>query len=133
MKQVNEAAWDEQLALYELGFKHGNEIAVTLGVSPSTVSRQLRLRGAVKGSRATETIKNLEALLDHKAMVRTRMKIMESQRRRQAAAALTEQVGNMVAALVAASESGDITFANPTVETTERIVGDRRRGRRRIR
>lgn len=132
-KRITEAEWDEQLGPYELGFKHGNEIAMALGVSPSTVSRQLRRRGAVKGSRATETVKNLEALLDHKAMVRTRMEVMDSQRRLQASEALSEHVGKMVAALIAASEQGDITLANPVMEKMERMVGRRRQGRRRRR
>ena len=129
--QIPEEVWDEQGRLYALGLKHGNEIARDLRVSPQTVSREMKRRGIVKASRVGETVKNLEALLDHKAMVRTRMEIMDSKHRRQASEALTKQVGNMVAALVAASENGDITLANPVIENMEGMVGGRKRRRRR--
>lgn len=129
--QIPEETWDEQVRLYALGLKHGNHIARELHVSSQTVSREMKRRGIVKASRVGDTVKNLEALLDHKAMVRTRMEIMDSQRRRQASEALTEQVGHMVAALLAATEKGDITLAKPVIENMERMVGGPKRGRRR--
>ena len=61
---ISEQTWNEQAALYELGFKHGNQIARELGVSPQTVSRQMKRRGAVKGSRVSESVQGLEAALD---------------------------------------------------------------------
>ena len=48
-KSITEEQWDEAVASYELGYQNGAQIARQLGVSPATVSREFKRRGARKG------------------------------------------------------------------------------------
>jgi IS30 family transposase len=127
---ISEQAWDEQAALYELGFKHGNQIARELGVSPQTVSRQMKRRGAVKGSRVNETMQDLEAALDRKARCAALMELSDSERRRRVVEANLEAVGQMVAALLEADRQGDLTLAAPAIDRMASTLGQKRKRRR---
>ena len=127
---ISEQTWDEQAALYELGFKHGNQIARELGVSPQTVSRQMKRRGAVKGSRVNETIQDLEAALDLKARCAALMDLSDSQRRRKVVEANLEAVGKMVAALLEADRQGDLTLVAPAIDRMASTLGQKRNRRR---
>ena len=124
---ISEQTWDEQAALYELGFKHATQIATDLGVSPQTVSRQMKRRGAVKGSRVNETIQDLKAALDRKARCAALMDLSDSQRRRKVVEANLEAVGKMVAALLEADRQGDLTLAAPVIDRVESKLGHKRK------
>ena len=127
---ISEQTWDEQAALFEFGLKHGNQIARELGVSPQTVSRQMKRRGVVKGSRVNETIQNLEVALDRKARCAALMDLTDSQRRRKVVEANLEAVGKMVAALLEADRQGDLTLAAPVIGRVESRLGRKRKRRR---
>lgn len=127
---ISEQTWDEQAALYELGFKHANRIAVELGVSSQTVSRQMKRRGAVKGSRANETIQDLKAALDRKARCAALMDLSDSQRRRKVVEANLEAVGQMVAALLEADQQGDLSMAAQVIDSMGSMLGQRRKRRK---
>lgn len=127
---ISEQTWDEQAALYELGFKHGNQIARELGVSQQTVSRQMKRRGAVKGSRVNETIQDLEARLDRKARCAALMELSDSQRRRRVVEANLEAVGKMVTALLEADRQGDLTLAAPAIDRMASTRGQKRKRRK---
>ena len=127
---ISEQTWDEQAALYELGFKHGNQIARELGVSPQTVSRQMKRRGAVKGSKVNETMQDLEAALDRKARCAALMELSDSERRRRVVEANLEAVGQMVAALLEADRQGDLTLAAPAIDRMASTLGQKRKRRR---
>ncbi|MAM55913.1 MAG: hypothetical protein CMN25_01085 [Salinicola sp.] len=127
---ISEQTWNEQAALYELGFKHGNQIARELGVSPQTVSRQMKRRGVVKGSRVNETIQDLEAALDRKARCAALMDLSDSQRRRKVVEANLEAVGKMVAALLEADRQENLTLAAPVIDRMASTFGQKRRLRR---
>ena len=124
---ISEQTWDEQAALYELGFKHGNQIARELGVSPQTVSRQMKRRGAVKGSRVNETMQDLKAALDRKARCAALMELSDSERRRRVVEANLEAVGQMVAALLEADRQGDLTLAAPAIDRIASTLGQKRK------
>lgn len=123
--------WDRQADLYELGEKHGNEIAMELGVSPQTVSREMKKRGAVKGSRVAETVCELEAFLDEKA---ERAALMEKARAAQAQhkrAAAEQVIDSMINAVIAADMAGDMCLASERIERTAQAFGMRLHGKRR--
>lgn len=124
-----EAAWEEQVTLYELGLRHASEIARALGVAPSTVSRQMRCRGAVKNSRVGESIQDLEVALDRKARCAALMKLSDSQRRRLVAEANMKAVGAMVEALLEADRRGALSQASPAIDRVGGAVSVRRRRR----
>lgn len=127
---ISDETWDEQAALYELGFKHGAQIARELGVSPQTVFRQMKRRGAVKGSRVNESIQDLEERLDRKARCAALMKLSDSQRRRKVVEANMEAVGQMVAALLEADRQGDLALAAPAIDRMASTLGQKRKRRR---
>ena len=124
---ISEQTWDEQAALYELGFKHGNQIARELGVSPQTVSRQMKSRGAVKGCRVSESVQDLKAALDRKARCAALMELSDSERRRRVVEANLEAVGQMVAALLEADRQGDLTLAAPAIDRMASTLGQKRK------
>lgn len=128
---IPESTWDEQAMLYALGFKHGNQIAMEFGVSPQTVSREMKKRGAIKGSRVDEVLMGLKVQLDLKARRRTLMDLMDSQHRVAASRALMDRVGHMVAALLEADRQGDLSLAAPAIADLEHMLGGVRRKRRR--
>ena len=64
---VTKQQWDEAAAEYELGKKHGRQIARELGVSPATVTREFHRRGCRKASRVAEYVAEFLARLEVEA------------------------------------------------------------------
>ena len=127
---IPENVWEEQEALYELGFKHGNQIARDLGLSPATVCRHMKRRGARKGCRVKETIKDLEMALDRKARCAALMDLTDSERRRQVQKANAEAIGQMIAALLEADKKGDLSLAAAVIDRVGSMPGQKQKRRR---
>lgn len=127
---ISQQVWDEQAALYELGFKNGAQIARELRVSPQTVYRQMKRRGAVKGSSANQSIQDVGVRLDRKARCAALMELSDSQRRRMVAQANIEAVGQMVTALLEADQQGDLALAAPAIDRMASTLGQKRKRRR---
>lgn len=125
--------WDEVADLFEVGFKHACVIAKELGVSLQTVMREMRRRGAQKGTRVHETVAELNNLIDlkqrHAAMKRAAMDRMAAER----SAATLVMLGDMVAAIAEADERGNLAFAAEKIDQTAAACGFSlpRRSRRR--
>ena len=128
--KIADAVWDEQTDLYEIGLKHACEIAEELGVSPQTVSRELKRRGAIKGSRVNQSVEDLVALLDRKKKRAALVELSESRSRRKIAEANTRVVGGMLAALIRADEQGDLSSVAPLVVSIGKAFGGKRLKRR---
>lgn len=126
---VPDHVWDQEVAYYELGLKHANQIARELGVSPQTVSRHMKRRGAVKGSRVQESIQELFYALDRKARAAALVDLTDSQRRRKVAEENMKSVGLMVEALFEANRLGDLSLAAPAINRVSAAIGPRRRRR----
>lgn len=124
---IPEDVWATQAVLYELGLKHGNEIAEELGVSPQTVSRQMKRRGVVKGSRVHETVARLDAELDRKARCAAIMEMSDSRRRRKVSQTNAQAIGFMVKALLDANRQGDLAVAAPAIDRIYMAVAGKRR------
>ena len=122
---VCEAQWRDAADRFELGIKNGKQLADELGVSPQTVMRQMKLMGAVKGSRAHETVVDLNAFLDlrdrRKAHARMLAETLAAERRAAGLAILNE----MMKAIVDADGTGDLTCANEVVAVAAAALGAR--------
>jgi DNA-binding Lrp family transcriptional regulator len=103
--------WDYCADLYEVGYKNGRQIAALLGVSPQTVMREMKKRGVTKGLRAYESVRALEAELDHRKLEREREDNAEWFRNWDRFEALTKAIGVMVAALEEAVAVNDFSHA----------------------
>jgi IS30 family transposase len=112
---VTEEQWDEAAASYELGYSNGAQIARELGVSPATVSREFKRRGARKGCRVGEVVAELVAKLDAEAKERQ----AEAEAR---AAAIHALAGELVDAVFAADRAGDLTMANPDIARIDKAL-----------
>lgn len=108
--------WDEQADLYELGFKHARDIARDLGVSTQTVCREMRKRGAIKGSMASQSVADLQAFLDRRARRAELMRMTEAQRRRKKRELADQAVDILMSSIMAADRKGDIGSATETIE-----------------
>jgi len=122
-KIITEEQWKRAADDYELGTKHGVDIAAELGVSAATVSREFKRRGCVKASRVAELIAPLEAELDRRACRRASALRAEQEAAAQRAAANDRLIDEMVRALVAAAKDRDLTKAAPTVAEVGRTLG----------
>lgn len=112
---VTKEQWEEAAASYELGYRNGAQIARELGVSPATVSREFKRRGARKGGRVGEVIAELVARLDADAKGR--------QAEAEAKAALINVLaGELIDAVFAADEAADLTLANPDIARIDRAL-----------
>lgn len=118
-KSITKEQWDEAAAAYELGHKHGAQIARELGVSPATVSREFKRRGCVKASRVAEFVADLEAKLDAEAERKARAKAAADAER---AKALDSLVGELMDALVEANKTGNLTMANPEIARIDKAL-----------
>jgi IS30 family transposase len=116
---VTTAQWDEAAAAYELGQKHAAQIARGLGVSPATVSREFKRRGCVKACRVGEFIADLEARLDAEAEQKARAKAVADAER---AKALDSLVGELMDALLAADQAGNLSMANPEIARIDKAL-----------
>lgn len=102
-----------------------------LGVSPQTVSRQMRKRGAVKGAMVRQSIEGLVAMLDRKERRAALAALSDNQRRRKVTEANVKAVGFMVAALLDADKQGDLALAAPIIERMELALGGKHKKRAR--
>lgn len=115
--------WDEEAIFFELGLKHAREIARQLGVSPQTVCREMKKRGAVKGARADESIADLNALLDRQAARRELRRRSEAERRRERQVLAGRALERMMASLIGADRQGDLGLASISIEKTATAFG----------
>lgn len=65
-RRITPGEWAYAVDQYELGYQSGRSIAHELGVSKQAISRGLIRRGAIKGARAHETLKELNKILDER-------------------------------------------------------------------
>jgi IS30 family transposase len=112
---VTEEQWDEAVACYELGYQNGAQIARELGVSAATVCREFKRRGARKGCRVGEVVAELVAKLDAEA--KERQAAAEAR-----AAAISALAGELVDAVFAADQAGDLTMANQNIARIDRAL-----------
>ena len=115
-KIVTEQQWRDAIDAYELGGQHANQIAADLGVSPATVSREFKRRGARKACRVAESIAPLVAELDEKDR-----RLAPARRAREAAAmerlsAINGLIDEMMKSIIAADRAGSLAAAAPVVE-----------------
>ena len=118
-KSITKEQWDEAAAAYELGYKHGAQIARELGVSPATVTREFKRRGCVKACRVAEAVAEIEAKLDAEAKLKARAKAAADAER---AKALNRLVGELMDAIVAADAAGNLTMANPDIARIDKAL-----------
>lgn len=64
--RLTPSEWAYAVEQYELGYQSGTSIARELGVSKQAMSRGLIKRGAIKGARAYETVRELNKVLDER-------------------------------------------------------------------
>ncbi|HEY8592732.1 MAG TPA: hypothetical protein VIL42_07695 [Sphingomicrobium sp.] len=114
-KSITNEQWDEAAASYELGYRNGAQIARDLGVSPATVCREFRRRGARKGCRVGEVVAELVAKLDAEAA--DRQAAAEAK-----AASISALMGELIDTVFAANEAADLTLANPDIRRIERAL-----------
>jgi IS30 family transposase len=114
-KSITEEQWRDAVESYELGTKHASEIADDLGVSAAAVSREFKRRGARKACRVEETVADLKAALDAKARREAQRQAVREAAALERSAELDRLVRALMASVMAASEAGDLTLANPTI------------------
>lgn len=114
-KSISQAQWDEATASYELGYQNGAQIARELGVSPATVCREFKRRGARKGCRVGEVVADLVAKLDGEA--KERQAVADAR-----AAAISALAGELVEAVFAADQAGDLTMANRDIARIDKAL-----------
>lgn len=114
-KSVTKEQWDEAAASYELGYRNGAQIARDLGVSPATVCREFKRRGARKASRVGEVVAELVAKLDAEAA--------ERQAQAEAKAATINALAEkLVDAVFAADQAADLTLANEEIARIDKAL-----------
>lgn len=118
-RSITEEQWAEAAAAYELGYKHAAHLARELGVSPATVSREFKRRGCVKACRVAEAVAEIEAKLDAEAKLKTKAKAAADAER---AKVLNALVGELMDAIVAAQQAGNLTMANPDIARIDRAL-----------
>lgn len=122
-KSITEQQWLEAVEAYELGTKHAVEIARNLGVSPATVSREFKRRGAQKACRVEETVADLKAALDEKARREARRRAAQEAAALERSAELNRLVDELMRSVMTASKAGDLTLANPTITEISKALG----------
>ena len=113
---VTDEQWNKAADIFELGLKHASEIASDLGVSPSTVSRELKRRGCIKGSRSGETVIELEAFLKRRDQREALRRLPEREVAERLRAATDALIDDMMRTIMAADRAGDLTLANPKID-----------------
>lgn len=120
---IPDHVWDYYADLYELGLKHACEIARELGVSPQVVSRVFRRMGAKKGSRARQTVADLEAFLARREQ-RERLKLMsDRERRREHHQRIYAVLDRMMCEIMAADRMGDLSLADDRIAEAAGALG----------
>jgi IS30 family transposase len=120
---VTEEQWKQAADAFELGYKNTVEIAAELGVSRSTVSRELKRRGCQKGCRAMETVAELEAELDAKARQRAAMQRARQEAVTRRSAELDSLLEEMMRSVAAAWKNGDLSGATSTINRVGKSLG----------
>ncbi|MFO6448236.1 hypothetical protein ACLBKU_13960 [Erythrobacter sp. NE805] len=128
---VPDAEWERQGRLLELGVKHASQIAMELGVSAQTVSRELKRRGYRKNALLHRSVEEIERYHTMKARQRAIMHLPEARRRQIAAKVTMEALAGMMQAIIQADMDGDITKANVVIEPLAAAVGVKFHGKRR--
>jgi IS30 family transposase len=128
---VPDAEWERQGRLLELGVKHASVIAMELGLSAQTVSRELKRRGFRKNALLHLSMAKIERSLAQKARSRAIMDLPEALRRQHIAQANMGAAAVVIQALIKADLDGDITKANAVIEPLADAVGAKVYGRRR--
>ena len=121
-KPITEPQWQAAVDAYELGTQHASRIARDLGVSTSTVSREFKRRGCVKGSRVEETVAELKAALDAKGRRLARQREAAEAAAAKRRAEIDELLGGMMKALIAAERAGNLAAAGPAIEQIGRSL-----------
>jgi IS30 family transposase len=114
---VTKEQWDEAAASYELGTKHGAQIARELGVSPATVTREFQRRGCRKGSRVAEYVTAFLARLDAEAMEKAKA---EASAAAASKAAIARFVDELFAVFESADSAGEPWWANPEISRIDK-------------
>jgi IS30 family transposase len=112
---ITKEQWDEAAASYELGYRNGAQIARELGVSPATVSREFKRRGARKGCRVGEVVAELVAKLDAEA--KEQQAIADAR-----VAAINALASELVDAVFAADRAGNLMTANPDIARIDKAL-----------
>lgn len=130
---VSNKQWEDAANRFELGLRNGNELARDLGVSPQTVMREMKRRGARKGSRVHEALGELNALIDRKQRLAARRRAELERMAEEHAESTLALVGQMVAAILKADQLGDLGLVAGTIDQATAALGAKlpRRSRRR--
>lgn len=115
-KTITEKQWKHAADAYELGTKIGRQLAAELGVSPSTVSRELKRRGCIKGCRVAETQVGLEKQLQEKARRRAVIESVREKAALERSAVIDELMDDLVKTLIAADKAGTLAQAAPKIQ-----------------
>lgn len=108
---IAETDWASAGAQFELGHHNARQLAFMLGVSPQTFGRQMKKRGLLKGARVAETQVEHIAELDRKAKLQLDQRIKNFKGHLERAQDLALVMGNLVDALLAADQDGDIKLS----------------------
>ena len=95
---VTQEQWDEAAAAYELGTKHGAQIARELGVSPATVTREFQRRGCRKGCRVDEYVAEFLARLDAEEKEKAEAKAATAAATKRAISRFVDEIFDAIAA-----------------------------------
>lgn len=128
---IPDEEWSRQGKLYELGRKHGTQIAKELNVSPQTVYREMKRRGIRKAALVHEEAAAIERYLRQKARHRAHMNLPAARRRQKAIQSRHLVLSVMMKAIIEADKAGDLTTANPIIEKVADAVGVQIHGRKR--
>lgn len=119
---INEHQWLDAVEAYELGQKSQRQIARELGVSAATVCRQMRTRGAVKASRIDEVIDELNARLDHHALLRIQADAAAWKVKMLRVEKTNAMISNMMQAIIMADKLGNIAMAKGVIAATSAAI-----------
>jgi hypothetical protein len=122
-RKVTETQWAKAAEEFELGLKHGAQIARELGVSRQTVSEQFRKRGCVKASRVSELIAPLEAELNEKARQRATMQSAREEAAARRSAEIDVLMDRLMRSIIAAAKNGNISDADSTIREVGKAMG----------
>lgn len=122
-KLITDEQWIEAAEAYELGYKRAYEVAAELGISPSTVSREFKRRGCRKGCRAAETVIALQAELDARALARAAADEARENAAWERTATMDRMIMEMMRALLAADQAGNLSSAVPMIQHVGGAVG----------
>jgi IS30 family transposase len=119
---ITEDQWRAAIDAYELGRKHASQIATDLGVSPATVSREFKRRGARKACRVAESIAPLVAELDAKDRRLAPLRRAKEAAAMERLAAINGLIDEMMKGIIAADRAGNLAAAASVVERVRRSL-----------